>query len=46
MQNRLYLVINQSWSTQFLVATFSQMALFGWWITCYVSAMREKVGHR
>ena len=37
-------VIIQSWSTQFPVATFSQMALLGSWTTCYVSAMHEKVG--
>ena len=36
-------VVNQSWSTQFLVATFSQMALFGSWTTCYDSATCKKV---
>ena len=38
-------LINQSSITQLLVATFSQMALFGLWVTCYVSATCEKVGH-
>ena len=38
-------VINQSWSTQFLDATFSQMALFGSGTIWYVSATCEKVGH-
>ena len=28
-------VINQNWSTQFLVAKFSQIALFDSWIICY-----------
>ena len=36
-------VINQSWSMQFLAATFSQKALLGSWTTCYVSATCEKV---
>ena len=35
-------VINQSWSMQFTVATFSQMDLFGSWTTCYVSAVIYK----
>ena len=38
-------VINQSWSTQFPVATFCQMALLGSWTTCYVSATCKWVGH-
>ena len=38
-------VINKSWSTQFPVALFSQMALFGSWTTCYVCVKCEKVGH-
>ena len=37
-------VINQSWSTHIRVATFFQMAVFGSWITCYVSVTCEKVG--
>ena len=38
-------VINQSWSMQFPIATFSQTALFDSRTTWYVSAMGEKVGH-
>ena len=38
-------VINQSSSTQPPVATFSLMALFGSWTTCYVSATCEMVSH-
>ena len=37
-------VIKQSWSTQFPVATFSQMALLDLWTTWCVSATCEKVG--
>ena len=38
-------VINQNSSTQFPVATFPQMVLFGSRTTCYISAMCEKVSH-
>ena len=38
-------VINQRWSTQFPFATFSHIALFGSWTTCFVSATCEKVDH-
>ena len=38
-------IINQSSSTQFPVATFPQMALFGSRTTCDISAMCEKVSH-
>ena len=38
-------LINQSWSMQFPVATFSKLAVFGSWTTFYVSARYEKVGH-
>ena len=38
-------VINQSWSTQFPVATFPQKALFDSWITWYASTTCEKVLH-
>ena len=39
-------VINQSSSTQFLVATFSQMVLFDSWAIWYVFATYEKVCYR
>ena len=44
MRNRLSSkgsVINQSWSTQFPVATFSQITLLGSCTTCYASATCE-----
>ena len=36
-------VINQSWSSHFPVATFSQMALFRSWPTCHISTISEGV---
>ena len=38
-------VINQSWSMQFPVATFSENALFDSWTIWYVSATWEDVTH-